>query len=396
MSTSNYLRRLLVLACALSASTVFAQAVTAVEFYNKTLDAYFITGRVTEQLLLDGRTDFQRTGMTFEAVSAPDLTTNTQRICRFYISLDSPPTNSHFYGREGVDCEQLSAQNLAGFRYEGFDFAVARPQGGLCPAGLKAVYRAFRPALGGKTPNHRYMTSLDTYYAAQGQGYVGENAAFCVTGSTDVARIQDYCGTFYYPGRQISYQTFNSEGLNDTFFTLLNPVTTTFNGYVDVKALIERFQNAPTKMQMIIDSANFWSEIGSSTIEDTGLSEIYYSTPTVFPRNMSVGDFVNIDRQLRYSRPNTLGSVTQVGKVTYIGRENVAAPLGTFPSACKFSTVLVTTYSGSGQTVTRLSTDWVVNAIGIVRNVSAVKTESPNSPTFQITSTTGADYVQPF
>ena len=34
-------------------SSVWAQSVTVVEYYNKSLDAYFITGRVAEQQALD-------------------------------------------------------------------------------------------------------------------------------------------------------------------------------------------------------------------------------------------------------------------------------------------------------------------------------------------------------
>ena len=91
----------------LAGGSAHGQSVTVVEFYNKTLDAYFITGRLVEQQSLDGQTDFRRTGMSFDAVAAAAPATPATRICRFYINLVTPPTSSHFYGREGTDCELL-------------------------------------------------------------------------------------------------------------------------------------------------------------------------------------------------------------------------------------------------------------------------------------------------
>jgi hypothetical protein len=55
---------------AFNAATVSAQPVTAVEYYNKLVDAYFLTARANEQATLDGVADFQRTGMTIQAVAA--------------------------------------------------------------------------------------------------------------------------------------------------------------------------------------------------------------------------------------------------------------------------------------------------------------------------------------
>ena len=55
---------------ALNAFNAHAQTVTVVEYYNKVVDAYFITGRTNEQTALDGVADFQRTGMTFQATAA--------------------------------------------------------------------------------------------------------------------------------------------------------------------------------------------------------------------------------------------------------------------------------------------------------------------------------------
>lgn len=398
MMISKKLSLALAIACSLGTGSVFAQAVTVVEFYNKTLDAYFITGRVNEQLQLDAQPDFRRTGMSFAAIAASGATTTSTRICRFYINLTSPPTSSHFYGREGVDCEQIRTQNLTGFSYEGFDFAVAQPQGGVCPTGTKTVYRGFRAAAGGKTANHRYTTSPETYNVAQNQGYVAEDAAFCASSASDVTPTVDStqkCGTFYYPALRISYQSINSEGTPSSFERFLNSSTTTFNGTSGVTPVVERYATAPTFSTMITDGTTAWTVLGTSSIDSGGVNEIYYSTPTVYPRTFAVGQVVNINRQLTYSRPNAFGAVTQVGKRTYISKESVTVPLGTYNSACKFSTEIVTNYPGTGQTITEVSTTWVADALGIVKMVSNIKNASTTSPTVEVITTTEAAFVQP-
>ena len=179
----------LIFASVVALSTLFAsvnaQPVTVVEYRNKTLDAYFITGRVAEQQLLDTVADFTRTGMSFQATAAASAPVALTRVCRFYVSAASPYVNSHFYGRQGVDCESILAANPAGFNYEGYDFALQTPTAAVCPAGTTTVYRSFRALAGGKTSNHRYTVSTATYASAATAGYVGEGAAFCATAATD-------------------------------------------------------------------------------------------------------------------------------------------------------------------------------------------------------------------
>ena len=185
MKHSSVIRGLLALMMGAASAWVGAEAVNVVEYRNKTLDAYFITGRVNEQALLDTIADFSRTGMTFQATSAATAPATLTKICRFYVNVASPFVNSHFYGRQGVDCESLLAANPAGFNYEGYDFALQTPTPSTCPAGTATVYRSFRALAAGKTSNHRYTVSAATYASAAAAGYVGEGAAFCATAATD-------------------------------------------------------------------------------------------------------------------------------------------------------------------------------------------------------------------
>ena len=200
MKYFNFVR--LLVASLVALSTLFtlaaAQKVSVVEYRNKALDAYFITGRLAEQHLLDTVADFSRTGMSFQpsvATTAPPALT---KICRFYVSLSSPFVNSHFYGREGSDCESLLAAKPAEFNYEGFDFAVQASTAGIggaaddgakltadevCPTGMTAVRRGFRAlnASTGKTSNHRNTVSAATAASAAAAGYTVEGVQFCIT-----------------------------------------------------------------------------------------------------------------------------------------------------------------------------------------------------------------------
>jgi len=169
-----------------------AETVSVVEFYNRDLDSYFISGRRDEQQMLDGIAAFSRTGAAFVANPASEPATAQIRVCRFYISLAAPYTSTHFYGREGIDCNALIASPPAGFSYEGYDFAVAQPDAtAQCPANARfPVWRAFRAGNqngNGKTANHRYLTSNDRYQQMVASGWTGEGIAFCATAIRDVA-----------------------------------------------------------------------------------------------------------------------------------------------------------------------------------------------------------------
>ena len=91
----------------LNLSPSWAQTPVAVtEYYNVDLDAYFITGRINEQSLLDTANGFRRTGMNFASVSALTAPANLTSICRYYTSAAWSFVSSHFYGVQNTDCAQ--------------------------------------------------------------------------------------------------------------------------------------------------------------------------------------------------------------------------------------------------------------------------------------------------
>lgn len=173
------------------AALALAQAqtpVTVVEYYNRALDAYFITGRSNEQATLDTVSDFQRTGMSFAALSASTAPTSYSQICRYYVNTAEPFTNSHFYGVRDTDCVFIANARIAGFVNEGLDFATALPTPVGCPASdAIPVFRTFRPAAGGKSSNHRYTVSTAIRDAMMARGWVNEGIAFCAASASSAA-----------------------------------------------------------------------------------------------------------------------------------------------------------------------------------------------------------------
>jgi Repeat of unknown function (DUF5648) len=188
-NASRRFRTALFVCLAFAGGANASETVTVVEYYNRDLDAYFITGRANEQQALDAVPAFSRTGAVFVAHPASAPAQGQTRICRFYISTSSPFASSHFYGRETTDCVVIANASPPGFTNEGFDFAIAVPTGAAqCATNARfPVYRAFRPAANGKTPNHRYLVSLGQYDAMIASGWTGEGVAFCATSVVDIA-----------------------------------------------------------------------------------------------------------------------------------------------------------------------------------------------------------------
>lgn len=168
--------------------TLMAQAtvtVTVVEYYNKTIAAYFLTGRPAEQTSLDGAADFQRTGTSFIAPAATGAVLPLDSVCRYRIAIPGSAFSSHFYGLS-ADCAVIASAALPNFFNEGLDFAVERPVAGVCPANSPTpVYRALRSLTPVDTPNHRYTVSLVSYQEMIRRGWTGEGAVFCVKSAVD-------------------------------------------------------------------------------------------------------------------------------------------------------------------------------------------------------------------
>lgn len=141
-----------------------------VEFYNKSLDHYFITWVPDEIAGLDSGTTsmgWTRTGKAFRAFSGPQA--EVTDICRVYI----PPSrgDSHFFGRGTSECNATMTAH-ADFVMEDDKFMAMRmPSAGVCPFGLSPVYRVYsnRP-----DANHRYLTDRATRTLMVLKGWLAE------------------------------------------------------------------------------------------------------------------------------------------------------------------------------------------------------------------------------
>ena len=180
----NSLRRglyLFFLFCA--APLASAATVTAVEFYNESLDHYFISPLTPDIDALDsGRTPgWKRTGETFQVFPSQEAGgSSVHPVCRFYI----PPQrgDSHFLSAAATECASVLSLIATNPNYSGYDyespnaFYIALPDltTGNCPANTLPVFRLWSNRA---DSNHRYTVDpgikaqmLAKDYIAEGYG----------------------------------------------------------------------------------------------------------------------------------------------------------------------------------------------------------------------------------
>jgi len=166
-----------------------------IEYYNATLDHYFITASQPDIDALDSaRTPgWRRTGRSFQAWISryvdPDFLTpppGLLDVCRIYIPASEG--DSHFFSASANECATTLAQH-PGFTFEtprAFLATLPDAQTGACPGGQTPIYRVWN---GRADSNHRYVDSLDIRNAMMLRGYVAEGygpdqVTLCVAGGT--------------------------------------------------------------------------------------------------------------------------------------------------------------------------------------------------------------------
>lgn len=152
--------------------TMTPQAVTSVEFFNQTLDHYFISALAPDIDALDsGRLPgWVRTGLSFrvfpsQAAGGAAVTP----VCR--IIIPPPHGDSHFFGRSAQECSQTLAKFTFMSQETAAAFFVTLPVVGVCPAGTIPVYRVFSNRL---DANHRYTTDRAVRTQMAGLGWIIE------------------------------------------------------------------------------------------------------------------------------------------------------------------------------------------------------------------------------
>ena len=144
--------------------------VDVIEFYNQSLDHYFITWGAAEIAALDAGTvikGWTRTGQKFKAYTSPQA--GTSDVCRFYI----PPGlgDSHFFGRGTMECTDTKTKFPAFFEEDLKYMQLTLPTAGTCPASTTPIYRVFSNRA---DANHRYMTDRAVRTLMVGAGWLAE------------------------------------------------------------------------------------------------------------------------------------------------------------------------------------------------------------------------------
>ncbi|MEO8751707.1 MAG: hypothetical protein ABI624_03415 [Casimicrobiaceae bacterium] len=160
-----------------AAASVPALLVTAVEYYNPSLDHYFITNLQPDIDALDSQriAGWVRTGGSFyvDSTSGPFL----NPVCRFFI----PPQHgsSHFFSASPAECAAVSNRigfdpNYSGYVLEtsaAFYIELPNTATGACPADTIPVYRLWNNRV---DSNHRYTTSRAIKLDMLAHGYLAE------------------------------------------------------------------------------------------------------------------------------------------------------------------------------------------------------------------------------
>ncbi|MGE5171214.1 MAG: hypothetical protein ACM3JC_12700 [Rudaea sp.] len=159
-----------------TALTTLARAGTlqAIEYYNASLDHYFVTALPAEIADLDAGTHpgWARTGQHFTVYDPGTPVAGTSPVCRFYAP--DARLDSHFYSASPVECADVIAR-FSGIWLEetpnAFGIGLPDAMTGACPAGTIPVYRTWNNRA---DSNHRFTTDPATAQAMVDRGYVAE------------------------------------------------------------------------------------------------------------------------------------------------------------------------------------------------------------------------------
>jgi hypothetical protein len=148
---------------------------------------FFYAASEADKALLDGNSDWLRTGRAFKSGGYLP-------VCRFVYRPPAGGPATHFYTAKAEECERLKAQ--PGFAYEGVAFraSLPRPQApgqaaddpARCPEKTVPLWRLFNaPGSATVAPNHRYLLNRNVERAmATGSTSVppwaAEGIALCV------------------------------------------------------------------------------------------------------------------------------------------------------------------------------------------------------------------------
>jgi hypothetical protein len=147
------------------------------EFYNEVTGHYLLLSNYQEiEGVEAGRAGagWRSTGYQFRAYIPERAPAGKASVCRFY----APSINSHFYTANPAECDFLRSPGT-GWNYEGIEFAVDVPVGGVCATGLSPVYRLYNGRARFNDANHRFTPDRAERDKGIAAGWIDEGIAFC-------------------------------------------------------------------------------------------------------------------------------------------------------------------------------------------------------------------------
>jgi len=157
--------------------TTPGEIVATIEYYNASLDHYFITAFAEEAADLDAGGQVQgwtRTGHAFKSWKAGTGPGNDA--CRFFGAEGRGP-NSHFYTISASECEKVKAN--PDWTFEALAFRTVEPLSAGCTDEHQTVTRLYNNGMGGEA-NHRYLTDPQEVERMVARGWLIEGPVFCV------------------------------------------------------------------------------------------------------------------------------------------------------------------------------------------------------------------------
>jgi uncharacterized protein DUF5648 len=144
------------------------------EFHNTLLNHYFLTANPIEAMSIDAGASgpgWSRTGGRFKSGGS-------NAVCRFFGVQSAGGPNGHFYTADPAECEQVKRD--PGWRFESLDFSITPTNpGGVCPAGLANIYRAYNNRFAQRDSNHRITADFSAYQTQIALGWTGEGVVMC-------------------------------------------------------------------------------------------------------------------------------------------------------------------------------------------------------------------------
>jgi uncharacterized protein (DUF1800 family) len=136
---------------------------TVIEYYNASLNHYFMTAYPDEAALLDAGIavpGWTRTGVTWSAWANAGDKPTALPVCRFVGTPNIGPI-SHFYSADPNECALVKQNPL--WTFEATAFYIDVPQNGACGPGTTPVYRSFYSGTQVSQGNHRFLVDLTMF-----------------------------------------------------------------------------------------------------------------------------------------------------------------------------------------------------------------------------------------